>query len=217
MRLYLSSFRLGDHAERLLALLPGGTTGRPVAVVGNAMDAESPQARAAGMRREATALRGLGLDPVELDLRDHAGGGAGELAGVLACHDLVWLRGGNVFMLRQAMARSGADAAFTALLGRDALVYAGYSAGACVLAPSLRGLEHCDDVTAVRRVYGEEPVWDGLGLIDRPFVPHVDSPGHPETVLLGQVSAAYRAAGTAHHALRDGQVLVVRDREQRLF
>ena len=211
MRLYLSSFRLGNHAERLLGLLPGGSTDRPVAMIGNAMDAESPETRATGMRREATALRGLGLHPVELDLRDHAGGGAGELAGVLAAHDLVWLRGGNVFMLRQAMARSSADTALTALLERDALVYAGYSAGACVLAPSLRGLEHCDDVTAVGRVYGEEPVWEGLGLIDRPFVPHVDSPGHPESVLLGQVSAAYRAAGTAHHALRDGQVLLVRD------
>jgi dipeptidase E len=216
MRLYLSSFRLGDRPERLLGLLEGGRTDRPVAVIGNALDAESAQARTAGMRREETALRGLGLDPRELDLRDHAGGGADEMAAVLAAHDLVWLRGGNVFMLRQAMAHSGADAAFTALLERDALVYAGYSAGACVLAPSLRGLEHCDDATAVGRVYGEDPVWDGLGLLDRAFVPHVDSPGHPETVLLGEVCAAYRAAGTAHHALRDGQVLVVDGSRQQL-
>ncbi|MFI1095584.1 Type 1 glutamine amidotransferase-like domain-containing protein [Streptomyces sp. NPDC020917] len=217
MRLYLSSFRLGDRPEHLLELLPGGRTERPVAVVGNALDAEGGEARAAGMERESAALRALGLEPVEVDLREHAGGGPREMAAVLAAYPLVWLRGGNVFMLRQAMAHSGADTAFRSLLERDALVYAGYSAGACVLAPSLRGLEHCDDATAVARVYGEEPVWDGLGVIDRAFVPHIESPGHPETVLLGEVSAAYRAAGTPHHRMRDGSVLVVDGPRQHLL
>jgi dipeptidase E len=217
MRLYLSSFRLGDHPERLLDLLPDGGTRRPVAVVGNALDAESRQTRAAGMERETVALRALGLEPVEVDLREHAGARPEETEAALAGYPLVWLRGGNVFMLRQALARSGADTAFRRLLERDALVYAGYSAGACVLAPSLRGLEHCDDATAVARVYGEEPVWDGLGVLDRAFVPHVDSPGHPETVLLGEVSAAYRAAGTPHHRLRDGQVLVIDGPRQQLI
>ncbi|SEO69404.1 dipeptidase E [Actinacidiphila rubida] len=209
MRLYLSSFRLGNRPERLLGLLPGGRADGPVAVIGNALDAESSEVRAAGVERETAALRALGLEPVEVDLRDHAGGRARDLAGLLSGHPLVWLRGGNVFMLRQAMAHSAADAAFTALLESDALVYAGYSAGACVLAPSLRGLEHCDDATAVTRVYGEEPLWDGLGVLDRPFVPHLDSPGHPETVLLGEVSRAYGAAGVDHHRMRDGEVLVV--------
>ena len=44
-----------------------------------------------------------------------------------------------MFMLRYALYRSGADAVFRELLAADALVYAGYSAGPCVLSPSLRG------------------------------------------------------------------------------
>lgn len=61
-----------------------------------------------------------------------------------------------------------------------------------------------DDVTAVA-----EPITTGLGLLDRPFVPHVNSPGHPETVACGEVAGLYRDRGQAHWALRDGQVLVV--------
>jgi hypothetical protein len=72
-----------------------------------------------------------------------------------------WLRGGNVFMLRYALFRRGADIVFRDLLAADALVYAGYSAGACVLSPGLRGLELVDDVDAVTRMYGAQPLRDG--------------------------------------------------------
>ncbi|HEY3479620.1 MAG TPA: Type 1 glutamine amidotransferase-like domain-containing protein [Streptomyces sp.] len=208
MRLYLSSFRLGDHPERLLALL-GAPRPVRIAVIANAMDDQPADVRAAGVAREVTALRELGLDPVELDLRGYTGRPAEDVAGALASFPAVWLRGGNVFMLRYALARSGADAALVELLRRDALVYAGYSAGACVLAPSLRGLEHCDDSDAVPRLHGDPVVWDGLGVLDYAVVPHVDSPGHPESAALDAVAAAYRADGTAHRALRDGQAIVV--------
>ena len=191
MRLYLSSFRLGDHPDRLLTLLhqPAGCD---VAVIANAVDALSGAERSAAVRQEAGALVGLGLRP-------------SDIAAELRRFPLVWLRGGNVFMLRHALARSGADAVLVDLLSRDALVYAGYSAGACVLAPSLRGLEHCDDPGVV-----PGPVdWDGLGVLDRALVPHVDSPDHPESKVLGEVAAAYRAADVPYLALRDGQALVI--------
>jgi hypothetical protein len=61
------------------------------------------------------------------------------------------------------------------------VVYAGSSAGLCVLSPGLHGLEVVDDAGAVTRAYGSEPVWDGLGPLDEVFVPHYRSPGHPET------------------------------------
>ena len=73
----------------------------------------------------------------------------------------------------------GADTAFRDLLAEDAVAYAGYSAGPCVLSPSLRGLEAVDDADAVVRIYGSEPVWDGLALLDEAFVPHCQSPGIP--------------------------------------
>lgn len=206
MRLYLSSFRMGDHPEHLVALL--GEDGRRTVVIANALDDATPDVRRAGVELELAALADLGLDATELDLRDYFGQQQRvrqHLAGV----SLAWLRGGNVFMLRYALHRSGADQVFRELLTADTLVYAGYSAGPCVLSPSLRGLELVDDADAVMRVYGSPPVWDGLALLDEAFVPHYRSAGHPETDAIERVAARYRAEGVAYRALRDGQVLLV--------
>jgi dipeptidase E len=204
VRLYLSSFRMGDHPERLLALLRPGAT--DVAVIANATDAQPEDERLAGVEREIAALTAVGLRPVELDLRDFFDRPADSVTDALAGFPMVWVRGGNVFVLRHALARSGADAALTALIRSDAIVYAGYSAGACVLAPSLRGLELCDDP---RMVPDAAVIWEGLGILDHALVPHIDSPGHPETDALGAVAAGYRADGTAHRTLRDGEALVI--------
>ena len=208
MRLYLSSFRLGEHPEQLIALLddPSG----PAAIIPNACDAYPPEGRVEGVQRELDALRGLGIAADVLDLRDYFGAGE-RLATELARYRMVWVRGGNTFVLRYAMAASGADALLTDLVRRDALVYAGYSAGACVLAPSLRGLE-ADDLDAanvVRSTYGAEPVWDGLGLLDYMILPHFESPGHPETEAVGTAVERFRAAGLPHRTLRDGQAFVI--------
>ncbi|MEV0585762.1 Type 1 glutamine amidotransferase-like domain-containing protein [Nonomuraea sp. NPDC050310] len=216
MRMYLSSFRMGEHPEALLDLLDGRASGE-VAVIANAMDAQPPAERVAGVEREVTALAALGLRAVELDLRDFFDRPGRAVAAELARFPVVWVRGGNVFMLRYALARSGADAALTALIRADALVYAGYSAGPCVLAPSLRGLEACDDAEVVPAAYGEPVVWAGLGILDFAFVPHVDSPGHPESAALNAVAAAYRRDGVPHRTLRDGQALVVRGTEMSLI
>ena len=205
MRLYLSSFRLGDHAEHLVRLTGEGAR---VAVVANAIDGAPADIRRDGVQRELDDLTALGLQPHELDLRDVPDAGALEAA--LDGVDAVWVRGGNTFVLRVAMASSGADTVLADAVRRDALVYAGYSAGPCVLAPSLHGLELVDPVEDAARVWpGEDVVWDGLGVLDRAFVPHWSSPGHPETELIDAVVAHYDAAGAPYWKLSDGQVLLV--------
>ena len=206
MRLYLSSFRMGDHPEHLAALA-GGDSRRRV-VIANAMDEAPPDVRHAGVERELAALAELGLGATELDLRDYFGQQQ-RLRQDLAGISMAWLRGGNTFMLRYTLSRSGGDAVFRELLAADAMVYAGYSAGACVLSPSLRGLELVDDADAVTRAYGSPPVWDGLGLLREAFVPHYRSPGHPETAAIEKVVTRYRAEGVAYRTLHDGQALLV--------
>jgi dipeptidase E len=129
---------LGDHPEHLVALV--GRDGRRSVVIANAMDDAPPDVRRASVEQELAALADLGLGAAELDLRhyfSHQQRLRQDLAGV----SMAWLRGGNTFMLRHALYRSGADTLFRDLLAANALVYAGYSAGACVLSPSLRGLE----------------------------------------------------------------------------
>lgn len=72
------------------------------------------------------------------------------------------------------------------------------------IAPDPSALTHIDDIGSVAT-----PTTTGLGLLDRPFIPHINSPSHPETAACNEVSAALRARAQAHWALRDGAVLVV--------
>jgi dipeptidase E len=109
-------------------------------------------------------------------------------------------------VLTRASADSGVDRELVSMIVDDQVVYAGYSAGACVLGPDLDGLERVDDDTMVR-----QPIRTGLGILDRPLVPHLDSPGHPETHMCGELSAALRRRGQEHWALRAGDVLIVDD------
>ncbi|MCC9306801.1 peptidase E [Kitasatospora sp. RB6PN24] len=211
----MSSFRIGDRPDRLLELLR--VEAGEIAVIANAMDAAPAEVRRVGVELETGALRELGFRPREVDLREYFDRPGSEVATALAAFPAVWVRGGNAFVLRYAMARSGADTALTGRLREDTIVYAGYSAGPCVLAPSLRGLELCDNPQSVTEAWGDEPVWDGLGILDHAFVPHVDSPGHPETGLCGRVAERYRSDGVPHRTLRDGQVLLIDGDESRII
>lgn len=214
MRLYLSSFRIGDHPGKLLSLSGGPCS---AAVIANAMDAKPDDERRTGVEREVTALTALGMQATELDLRHYMDRPGMAVAAELTRYDMVWVRGGNVFVLRRALELSGADAALTEMVRADSLVYAGYSAGPCVLAPSLRGLDHCDDPSDVEHAYGVPAIRDGLGVLDFAFVPHVNSPNHPETEALNEVAARYQADGVAHRTLRDGEVLVMDGDDLRLY
>lgn len=211
MRMYLSSFRTGDHPDRMLALVAQPASTVDAAVIVNAIDALPDHERKTAVERELAALEELGLRPVVVDLREFFDHPADRVAATLSRFPLVWVRGGNVFVLRQALARSGADEALVELVRKNAIVYAGYSAGACVLAPDLHGLEQCDDPKAVHAAYGDQARWDGLALLDYVVVPHLDSPGHPETEILGLVADRYRTQGIAHQPLRDGQAIVIDD------
>jgi dipeptidase E len=205
VRLYLSSFRLGLDPQALLDLM---RRGGPVVVIANALDAEDPATRAERVGEELARLAAIGLDADEIDLRLYLGR-ADELVSALSKAELVWLRGGNVFVLRHALARTSADVMLVDLLQRDEIVCGGYSAGPCVLGSTLRGLELVDDPAAVRDLWDEEPIWEGLAVVDYAVVPHWRSPSHPESERMNQVVASYLASDTPHIKLRDGEALVI--------
>ncbi|MEV6771535.1 Type 1 glutamine amidotransferase-like domain-containing protein [Nocardia sp. NPDC051030] len=203
MRLFLSSYRFGAHQNRLLSLV--GEPGR-VAVIANACDAW-PSAWQSAVTSDLFPLRRSGFQPEVLDLRDYIDRPA-DLERTLAGFPMVWVRGGNTFVLRAQFARSGADLALTRLLAEDAIVYAGYSAGACVMTPDLHGLESMDDPAEVRTACGIDPIWEGLALVDRHIVPHLDSPTDPEG-LSRKLVRDYTSQNIPHWALTDDHVVVV--------
>ena len=202
MRLYLSSYQLGAHPEVLARMVRGGRRGW---VVANALDGQDEGRRMTDTERQIEALAALGLHAADLDLRELD---PASIRTVFGRADFVWVRGGNVFTLRMALARSGLDRVVIDGLAADQFVYAGYSAGPCVLAPSLAGLELCDPPETCRAAFGDVR-YDGLAVLDRPVVPHLVSPQHPETALLSRVAAQYESEGQPYWGLSDGQALVI--------
>lgn len=68
VRLYLSSYRIGDHGERLLELMQAQLR---ACVIMNGMDAFHDSKRGELFERTAGDLSELGFDVEELDLRDY--------------------------------------------------------------------------------------------------------------------------------------------------
>jgi dipeptidase E len=211
MRLYLSSFRIGNRPDELLKLLAGR---RRTALILNADDYKGDEERAASLQREIDELTGIGLEPVEVDLRRYFGK-ASELRDILPRFDLIYVRGGSVFILRRAFQQSGADEIICDLLANDAIVYAGYSAGPCILGPTLRGIEgSVDDPTMIPEGYQAPVVWEGLHILPYAIAPHYRS-DHPETAEIDKLVQYYIEHHIPFIALRDGEALVV-DADQQM-
>jgi dipeptidase E len=204
MKLYLSSFGLGNHSDELLRLLQGK---KRTGVVLNAKDGSSLQGRAFSLSRECEGLASIGLYPIELDLRDFFGQ-PDRLRETLRDFDLLWVRGGNTFVLRRAFRQSGLDQILPEFLARDQIVYGGFSAAVAVLTPSLRGLELVDDPEGVPPGYEQETIWEGLNLLPYAVAPHYRS-DHPESESVERLVQHFIDNHVLFRALRDGEAIVV--------
>lgn len=204
MRLYLSSFRNGNKPEELLKLLGEG---RKTALIENAADQFVGPSRAEHFAEEVKRLESIGLEPEELDLRDYFGKPE-ALKEKLEGFDLVWVRGGNSFVLRRAFTYSGADKVLRELLEKDALVYGGYSAGIDQLTPHLRGIELVDPPDVVPEGYQAEVVLEGMGILPYCIAPHYKS-DHPESAAVDKTVEYYIENHIPFIALRDGEVIVI--------
>lgn len=216
MKLFLASYRFGAHAEEFVAMASGTTR---VGVIANAADGWPSSARESAVTSEIRAFRELGFEARELDLRLFDGSAPhsdSALNSALDSVDIVWVRGGNTFVLMSQLKRCGAVAEITDRVREGALLYAGYSAGTCVAQRSLRGIEAADDPDDVRTTTGSAVPWEGLGLVDVAFVPHfrsiLDEDGAGERMV-----ARYERDETAYLTLTDEQVyLVDGDRRERI-
>lgn len=208
MKLYLSSYRLGDNPQALADL---AGSNKKAAVIANAMDFLTDQdGRKESVDREIADLEALGLQPAEVDLRKYFGK-PDELKEKLSEYGMVWVRGGNTFILRRAYAYSGFDELLKEKLPDPDFVYAGYSAGICILSPSLKGLDIVDDPNLVPEGYEAEIIWEGLDLVDYAFAPHYLS-NHPEAEAVSRLVEYNVKNGIAYKALRDGEVIISQQR-----
>ena len=203
VRLYLSSYQLGSDPQALVNLLGPN---KHAAIIANAMDLYPSPGREPRVRYQASALAKLGCAAEELDLRQYFG--RPGLAEKLTEFGLIWVHGGNSFVLKRAFEQSGFDQLLKAMLERNAVVYGGFSAALMMVMPTMRGIELCDDPVTVPEGYKSEFSQDSLGLIEYSIVPHYRSE-HPESHLMEAVVEYMEQHRLPYRVLRDGEAIVV--------
>ena len=158
---------------------------------------------------DVVELGAVGLDIERFDLRNYFGNQS-ELEEDIREYGVIWVSGGNVFVLRQAMRLSGFDEVLHEFTKTKDIVYGGYSAGICVLAPSLRGLELVDSTDYKPYDRQQDIIWEGLDILDYAIVPHYRS-NHVESDAIDGVVEYYEKHKILHKKLRDGEVIVIED------
>ena len=210
MKLYLSSYRLGDYTDKLKELV--GKPNAKVAVCVNALDSTPDEVRnGVILKREIEDMQSLGFAPEELDLREYFG--KPSIVEKLQQYDLIWLSGGNVFLLAKAFKQSGFADVFEKLVKTEKIVYAGYSAAFCVLNDSLKGVELVDDKDAQARGYESGEIWQGIGLIDFYPIVHFRS-NHHESDAVEKEYGFVVSNNIPHKTFKDGDVYLVDGEQQ---
>lgn len=203
MKLYLSSYRLGNNPEKLIELF---SDNKSVAVIANAMDFVDDLQRKEKVEQSITELQSLGLLSEEIDLRNYFNKQK-KLSKKLNNYGAVYVRGGNTFILKRAMAQSSFDKWIKNKTKDPNFVYAGYSAGICILSPTLHGLELVDDPNIAPEGYNSKIDWDGLGIINFSIAPHYKS-DHPESVNVDKEVKYFVKHKMPFKTLRDGEVII---------
>ncbi len=206
MKLYLSSFRIGNKPGELLDLMGDN---KRVAVINNARDFDTNEIRKTAVFEEMGRLESIGLICTDVDLRDYFGK-TEELKTLLQQFDLIWVRGGNCFILRRAFNQSGLDTFIRQFIEEDKIVYGGYSAGIDMLVPSLRGAELVDDPNIIPATYNPEIIWECLNILPYTVAPHYKS-DHPESAAVDKSIEYLIENHIPFIALRDGEAMVIND------
>lgn len=200
MRLFLSSYRTGDYGDRLVELFGKGAR---VSVVTNAKDYK-PVERAESVRDSLAVLAQLGFSATELDLRNYFGKQT-DWETYFNEYDAVWMGGGNTFVLRRALAKTGLDVFLGRQVRDGKLAYGGESAGAIMATPDFTGVQFGDDPDILPDGYSEPTPWEGLGFVRYDIVPHYQS----EWTGADAMVKALQAARKEFKTLTNQQVIIV--------
>ncbi|MCU6713050.1 peptidase E [Paenibacillus sp. J5C_2022] len=174
MKFYLSSLRIGNHENKLIEMTESGN--KKVAFINSAMDfATDLERREKSDKLNIHDLERLGFKVEILDLKLYFNK-PNNLEAMLEHFDVIWVRGGNTFVLAQAMKLSGFDEIIKRFhRTQKDIVYGGYSAGVCILGPTLKGIHMVDEPN--QKPYGEHhpTIWEGLSILDYVIAPHYKS------------------------------------------
>lgn len=206
MKFYLSSHKIGNEPERLKRMF---SLNKRVGYIPNALDYTKVdvERRSKHVNADIENLEKLGLVVEMLDLRNYFGG-KNRLKEKLNDLGGIWVTGGNVFILRQAMKLSGLDELLRQFANKKDFVYAGYSAGGGVLSPDLHVYEIVDNAEDMPYSQQKKVIWEGLGFIDYAFMPHYKSV-HDESEDIDKEVDYCKKHGILYRVLRDGEVIIM--------
>lgn len=180
-----------------------------LAFIKNAQDDKPAEERNFSTPEKKKMFEDAGFIFEEVDLREYFGKSE-ALEQKLSDFGVIWCSGGNTFILRRAMMASGLDELLKEWLKKDKVMYGGWSAGACLCAPSLNGIQYGDRPSpdVVPSEYPiKETIWEGLDLIPFMIVPHCDQEWFQEHAS-GSIKYL-EESGIEYKALNDGQVVIV--------
>lgn len=199
MKLYLSSYRI-PKPEEFLSLFLKPAAGCRLAIIPNAQDYRIPEERGVRIDELTSDLEKIGFASDVVDLREYEDGET--IYETLKSYDGVWVAGGNSFVVRCEMRRSGFEKVIEKLLELG-LVYCGESAGAIVAGLTLQGCEPADEPELADQI-----IWEGLGLTERIIAPHADNPEFAEYI--NHMKKLYEGNDRVVY-LNDNQALVIND------
>lgn len=206
MKFYLSSYKLGNKVEKLKELI----NDKKLALIPNAADYHDEETILQKNNDGISLLKSYGIEAEILDLRKYFGKKE-ELKKKLKEYGGVFVRGGNTFILRQAMKLSGFDdiiKEINEISKMNDFVYSGYSAGICILAPTLEDLQIVDNPKIYPYKEIKETIWEGLGILDYMIFPHYKS-DHPEAQDIDKEVELCRKKDKPFKTLRDGDVIII--------
>lgn len=206
MKLYLSSYKLGNSTDELKKWLQTSENNK-IALIFNSRDMfPDGERKTNGIQSDAESLKELGFEVKILDLKKYFGQKE-SLRNDLQDIHAFYVIGGNTFVLRKAMHLSGFDELLLEYSSDPNCLYAGYSAGICCLCKDMSALSIMDEPEIDPYNSGLPPIYNGIGLIEEMIIPHFES-DHPETKAASKTVEFCQQNKIPYKTLRDGEVLI---------
>jgi len=205
MKLYLSSYKIGTKTSELKKWID--IHGNKIVIIANAKDQYTDLKRVEnGTMDDISQLEAIDFKVQRLNLKDYFGK-KDKLRADFQEIKAFYVVGGNTFVLRRAMKLSGFDILLKEFSLRSNILYAGYSAGICVLAPNMRAIAVMDEPEINPYNTDSHPIYEGIGLIAYSPIPHFESV-HSETEAANHAVDYCIKNDIIYKTLCDGDVII---------
>ena len=207
MNLYLSSYKLGNKKD---ILIDWNKNHKKVLIIPNASDIyPDNDIKLKDINECINELIEIGYICEILNLKNWFNKEK-KLNNFLKNYDSFYVLGGNTFTLRQAMKLSGFDKYLKNNIHNPNIMYIGYSAGICVLASDLHGIEYADSIEKDPYNYGSIE-WEGVGIIDFMPIPHYNSENNILSLKMNAVEKSLKDKGERYITLSDGEAIYLKN------